>query len=91
MSYGYFFRTLFALLLALSTVTAHAVTRDQQASACRGDALRLCLIDIPSETKITACMKKKVERLSPDCKSMFDQDAEPGDPSAGPKATTAGQ
>lgn len=76
-------------VLALAAGAADAATRDQQSSACRSDALRYCLVDIPNEAKITACMKKNVERLSPDCRAMFNQDKQPETPVAAPRATTA--
>lgn len=50
---------------------ASAATRDQQKAACQGDAIRLCTFAIPNEAKITACMKKKLDQLSPKCRAMF--------------------
>lgn len=63
-----------ALLLggALTLQGASAATKDEQAAACRGDAVRLCTFAIPNEAKITACMKKKIDQLSPRCRAMFD-------------------
>jgi len=89
------FRTVCGLAtIVLSTVAtataAQAATRDEQSSACRSDALRFCLADVPNEAKITACMKKNVERLSPDCRLMFGHDNQPDKPSTSPKASTAG-
>ena len=53
----------------------HAASRDEQAHACRGDALHLCAADVPNKAKITACMKQHYDQLSPGCKAMFDQPA----------------
>ncbi|EHH68849.1 hypothetical protein [Gluconobacter morbifer] len=50
---------------------ASAATREEQKDACQGDALRLCTLAIPNEAKITACMKKKIDKLSPRCRAMF--------------------
>ncbi|MFM0732041.1 hypothetical protein PQQ52_16275 [Paraburkholderia sediminicola] len=59
-------------LVALSAVTAaNAVTEDDQAKACRGDAMHFCSADIPNKEKITACMKQHLDELSPACRAMF--------------------
>ncbi|CAI9119786.1 hypothetical protein [Brytella acorum] len=65
--------TVSALLLggALTLHGASAATKDEQAAACRGDAIRLCTFAIPNEAKITECMKKKIDQLSPRCRAMF--------------------
>ncbi|WP_215765948.1 hypothetical protein [Gluconobacter cerinus] len=52
--------------------TASAATRDEQKQACQGDAIRLCTFAIPNEAKITACMRKKMDQLSPKCRAMFE-------------------
>ena len=53
------------------TQGASAATREEQTQACKGDALRLCALAIPNEAKITACMQKKIDKLSPKCRAMF--------------------
>lgn len=59
-------------LLALSAVTtANAATQDEQAKACRGDAMHFCSADIPNKEKITDCMKQHIDELSPACRAMF--------------------
>lgn len=65
--------TLFvACLLTLSTLPlASAASRDDQAKACRGDAMHFCAADIPDKEKITACMKQHLDELSPGCRAMF--------------------
>ncbi|NML99891.1 hypothetical protein HHL24_18370 [Paraburkholderia sp. RP-4-7] len=61
-----------ASLAALGAVTAaNAATEDDQAKACRGDAMHFCAADIPSKEKITACMKQHLDELSPACRAMF--------------------
>lgn len=65
-----YFIALTGLTFAL-TQAAPAATREEQTQACKGDALRLCTLAIPNEAKITACMKKKIDQLSPKCRAMF--------------------
>ena len=60
------------VLAAFCLSTAQAASRQEQSAACRGDAIRLCTLAIPNEDKITACMKKKVDQLSPRCRAMFE-------------------
>ena len=63
----------YAFALALFGATAaHAASRDKEEHACRGDALRLCMADVPNKARITECMKQHYDQLSPPCKSMFD-------------------
>ena len=58
--------------LALCAATAaHAASEDEQAKACRGDAMHFCSSEIPNKEKITACMKQHVDELSPACRAMF--------------------
>lgn len=61
-----------AIMLA---APVHGATREEQMAACRGDAVRLCTFAIPNEAKITACMKKKIDKLSPRCRAMFSPEA----------------
>jgi hypothetical protein len=71
-----------ASLVALSTVgAAHAATHDEQAKACRGDAMHFCASEIPNKAKITACMKQHVDELSPPCRAMFKGGKKSGDSS----------
>ncbi|CEF40569.1 hypothetical protein [Acetobacter senegalensis] len=53
---------------------AHAESeREKQTAACKGDAIKLCGLYIPNENKITACMEKKKDKLSPKCRAFFDK------------------
>jgi len=70
-----FVLTAVSLLGILLNSTAFAATRDEQTTACKGDALRYCAAEIPNEQKITVCMKAHVQQLSPECKAMFKQPA----------------
>ncbi|WP_144108026.1 hypothetical protein [Paraburkholderia sp. BCC1886] len=61
-----------ATLVAISAVNAaHAATEEEQAKACRGDAMHFCASEIPDKEKITVCMKQHVQELSPACRAMF--------------------
>jgi hypothetical protein len=59
----------------LLNMTALAATRNEQAVACRGDAIRYCAVHIPNEEKITACMEAHLQKLRPKCRAMFEQPA----------------
>lgn len=70
-------RMTFAAALALSAAGAgaaergqHSGTPDEQA-ACTPDVFRLCAAQIPSESRIVACLKAKKARLSPACRKVF--------------------
>ncbi|MGF6774310.1 hypothetical protein P3T18_006825 [Paraburkholderia sp. GAS199] len=74
-------------LLAASVITlgalnsfssANAATEDEQAHACRGDAMHFCSAEIPNKEKIKACMKQHMDELSPGCRAMF-KDGKKGD------------
>ncbi|MFT8891961.1 MAG: hypothetical protein ABF888_08990 [Acetobacter papayae] len=78
--------TVFLFLSTLSAGSALAATKEEQTKACKKDAMRLCTLYIPNERKITACMEKKFDQLSPGCQAMFtpDPDRKPK-PSKKPK------
>jgi hypothetical protein len=66
------FCLLAASLLSLGAATsANAATQDEQAKACRHDAIHFCAADIPNKAKITVCMKQHIDELSPACRAMF--------------------
>ena len=72
-----------ASLVAIGAATsAHAASRDEQAKACRGDALHFCAVDIPNENKIIACMERHLDELSPACRAMFKGGKKNGDKGA---------
>ncbi|MFT8719417.1 MAG: hypothetical protein ABF824_08520 [Acetobacter sp.] len=58
-------------ILATFSAPLHAATREEQTAACKGDALKLCMLAIPNEQKIAACLQSKRDKLSPACKAMF--------------------
>jgi len=66
----------FSLLLAAAfsvsmwPAASEAYTPEQQA-ACSDDAFRLCSADIPDVDRVTACMIRKQDQLSPGCRVYF--------------------
>ena len=68
----------FQLGLMLATVLSasmlptagHAYTPEEQA-ACSDDAFRLCSADIPDVDRITACMIRNRDQLTPGCRVYF--------------------
>jgi hypothetical protein len=45
-------------------------TIDQQ-RACRPNVFRFCATEIPNVQRITACLIRNFDRLSPDCAAVF--------------------
>jgi hypothetical protein len=59
-----------ALSCFLLPMPGHAYTPEEE-QACSGDALRLCSADIPDVDRITACMIRNREQLTPGCRVYF--------------------
>jgi hypothetical protein len=87
-----------ALSVSMWPAASEAYTPEQQA-ACTDDAFRLCGADIPDVDRVTACMARKQDQLSPGCRVYF-QPSEPAvragmplsiKPSASRKPVTAKQ
>jgi hypothetical protein len=71
------FGLLLATGLSLSVLpTASEAYTDQQQQACSPDAMRLCGPEIPDVDRITACMARNREQLSPECRVFFKPDPE---------------
>ena len=66
-------------IIAFSGASAAERTADQQ-RACEDDALSLCLSEVPSIDRITACMERNLDNLSPPCRTQFET-ARKGSPS----------
>ena len=47
--------------------------RAEATQFCTGDAMRLCLASIMSETEIFACMRANRAQLSPSCRAVMDK------------------
>ena len=65
------------LLSAGSVVLAGAQAQEYrgtpaQQRACRPDVFRLCAAEIPNVRAITRCLGSKISRLSPDCRTVFE-------------------
>ncbi|HEX7933756.1 MAG TPA: hypothetical protein VF573_11875 [Paraburkholderia sp.] len=73
-----------SLFVSGAVCAAHAATREEQAKACRRDAIHFCAIDIPNKAKITACMERHLDELSPRCRAMFTDGDNSADKSANP-------
>ncbi|WP_342151425.1 hypothetical protein [Methylorubrum sp. SB2] len=62
-----------ALLLPLLAASpALAQGTEAQRAACGPDAFRLCASSIPDPGRTAACLRRERERLSSDCRAMFD-------------------
>jgi hypothetical protein len=59
-----------ALSVSMWPAASEAYTPEQQA-ACSDDAFRLCSADIPDVDRVTACMVRKQDQLSPGCRVYF--------------------
>jgi hypothetical protein len=57
-------------LLASASATLAAGTPEQR-RACRADAMRLCREFVPNVARITACMERNIDKLSPLCRKQF--------------------
>src|SRR4051794_39629429 len=64
---------LFAALLVAQppAALAHSGTKEEQ-DACTPDVFRLCSAVIPDETRIVACLNRKIAKLSPACRAVID-------------------
>jgi hypothetical protein len=57
-----------ALLLPAA---ASAQGTAEQRAACTGDAFEFCGAEIPNATRVEACLRKNIRKISPACQSMF--------------------
>jgi hypothetical protein len=64
-----------AVSFSVLSTAADAHTPEQQ-QMCTGDAFRLCSSEIPDVDRVTACMVRQKNKLSPGCRAFF-RDAEP--------------
>jgi hypothetical protein len=61
-----------ALMCAMPTASqGYALEQEQM---CSGDAMRLCLSEIPNVERSTACMERQRESLSEGCRAVFEVD-----------------
>ena len=59
------------VIVTFSSASAAERSADQQ-RACEDDALSLCLSEVPSIDRITACMESNLDKLSPPCRAQFE-------------------
>jgi len=65
------------LAFSMCPAASEAYTPEKQ-QACSDDAFRLCSADIPDVDRITACMIRKQDQLTPGCRAYFkSSEAEP--------------
>ena len=60
-----------ATIMVSLLVTAARAYSPEQEQMCSNDAFRLCSSDIPDVDRITACMIRQRDQLSPGCKAFF--------------------
>jgi hypothetical protein len=72
------------LSAAMLPATGRAYTPEEQ-QACSGDALRLCSADVPDVDRITACMIRNKDQLSPGCRVFFGPSESEATPEAASK------
>lgn len=69
-----------ALMIAAALVASPAYAVDysaEQEKYCTGDAFRLCSSEMPDVDRITACMTRLQNQLSPACRAVFVTEPEP--------------
>jgi hypothetical protein len=60
-------------ILSEACATLHAEeSTSAQRQACKPDAYHLCKWYIPSHGGITYCLRKNIDHLSPDCRSVME-------------------
>jgi hypothetical protein len=64
----------FAVSLSTLSSTASFAFSAEAQEKCTGDAMRLCSSEIPSVSKVTACMMKQRANLSSACRTVMDRD-----------------
>jgi hypothetical protein len=57
--------------IALASPSSLAQGTAEERSACMGDAFKFCLSDIPTVSKIEACLEKNAPNLTPACRAEF--------------------
>ena len=61
------------LVIAAVLLAAPAAAQGtaEQRSACMGDAFEFCGSEIPDATRVEACLRKNLRKISPACQSQF--------------------
>ena len=61
-----------ALVIIAGSGASAAERTAYEQRACEDDALSLCLSEVPNIDRITACMERNLDRLSPPCRTQFE-------------------
>ena len=74
-----------AVIAATILMMGHAAAQGtpEQRAACTGDALSFCGEFVPNVELITACLRKNLKKISPECRAQF----RPGTARSKPRAT----
>lgn len=59
-----------AFFVSMWSAASQAYSPEQQ-QACSDDAFRICSAEIPDIDRVTACMVRNKEQLSPGCRAFF--------------------
>ena len=62
-----------ALVAFVPLGSLNAAGTAEQQQACFEDAIKFCGSEIPDVQRITACMVRKIDNLSPRCRAQFGQ------------------
>jgi hypothetical protein len=81
-----------ALVTAAALLAAPVAAQGtaEQRSACTGDAFEFCGSEIPDATRVEACLRKNLRKISPACQSQFRPASARAKPRVTPVATRAG-
>jgi hypothetical protein len=71
----------------LPAAPAAAQGTAEQRSACMGDAFEFCGSEIPGATRVEACLRKNLKKISPACQSQFRPASARAKPRGTPVAT----
>ena len=69
--YLYLAVVLAALAATSAPVLAEYRGTPEQQKACRPNVFKFCAGEIPDVRKITACLRRNIARLTPDCQAIF--------------------
>jgi hypothetical protein len=65
--------TLLGMVVAAAFLPAGVAAQGtaEQRAACMGDAFEFCGAEIPDATKVEACLRKNLRKISPACQAQF--------------------
>jgi hypothetical protein len=63
--------SVFALVAFVPLGSLNAAGTAEQEQACFEDAMKFCGSEIPDVQRITACMVRNIQKLSPRCRAQF--------------------